>query len=117
MTLPLHPEMLAAAYDYLRTTPPFSRWKLPTSSEVKFRVVKDPTVRGWYNTRNGKHIIAISSGCVGFTSNLIETMAHEMVHLHQRSANLETRDVQHNAAFKKLSERVCRFHGFDPKLF
>jgi hypothetical protein len=44
-------------------------------------------------------------------------MAHEMVHLHQRDVCMETPGAQHNAAFNKLAAKVCRLHGFDPKLF
>jgi len=29
MTLRLTPDMLAAGYDFLRTTAPFQRWRLP----------------------------------------------------------------------------------------
>ena len=33
MTLRLTPDMLAAAYDFLRTTVPFSRWRLPEADD------------------------------------------------------------------------------------
>lgn len=117
MSLPLNPEMLASAYEFLKTTPPFHRWKLPHHSDVTFRVIKDPSLRGWYDIRRGRHTIGISSNCIGYTYNLMATMAHEMIHLHQSTANMETRDVEHNAAFRMLAHRVCKYHGFDPKLF
>jgi len=34
MTLPLTPATLTAAYEFLRTTPPFKGWKLPHADEV-----------------------------------------------------------------------------------
>lgn len=117
MTLPLDPETLEAAYEYLRTTPPFNRWNLPDGEDVSFKVVRDPALRGWYDVRGGKHTIAISSRCIGHSVNLIATMAHEMIHLHQRDVKIETSGTQHNAAFNALADRVCRHHGFDPKLF
>jgi hypothetical protein len=40
-----------------------------------------------------------------------------MVHLHQRDIGTETPGVVHNYAFHKLAARVCKHHGFDPKLF
>lgn len=117
MSLPLNPEILEQAYEYLRATPPFREWNLPEGEDVTFKVARDRTLQGWYRMEGDTHVIAVSSHLIGRTHSLIELMAHEMVHLHQRSANMETRDAQHNAAFLKLAERVARIHGFDPKLF
>jgi hypothetical protein len=118
MTLPLSRDVLAAAYDYLCTTQPFSEWNLPDSEDVKFRVIKSPDVRGWYLLgQDGSHTIAISSRCIGRTQSLIETVAHEMVHLHQGDVKMDTPNAQHNRAFWKLADIVCEAHGFDPKLF
>lgn len=118
MSLPLSSDVLAAAYEYLSTTQPFSEWNLPDSEDVKFRVIKAPDVRGWYLLgHDGSHTIAVSSRCIGRTQSLIETMAHEMVHLHQGDVKMDTPGAQHNRAFWKLADSVCGFHGFDPKLF
>ncbi len=118
MTLPLNKEMLAAAYDYLRTTPPFAKWNLPEGEDVMFAVVRDPAVRGWYRLdEKSRHSIGISTRCIGRTDSLLVTMAHEMVHLFQRDARIESPRAEHNAAFNKLAERVCKRHGWDPLLF
>ena len=117
MTLPLNRDMLAAAYDYLVQTPPFNRWNMPDSEDVTFRVIRDPHVRGWYLLgHDGKHTIAISSKCIGRTESLMETLAHEMIHLHQGDVRMET-GAEHNRAFWKLAECVCKVHGFDERLF
>lgn len=117
MSLPLTPETLEAAYEYLRTTPPFSSWNLPEGEDVKFVVIKSKTDAGWHKVENGKDIIAASEACIGRTLSLLELMAHEMVHMHQRDVKTETPGVTHNRSFTLLAKRVCRFHGFDPKLF
>lgn len=117
MTLPLDPETLAAAYDYLRTTPPFSRWNLPESEDVVFKAAITPRHHGWYDRKKRKHILAVSRGSVGHTTSLMETMAHEMCHLFQALTKTETPGTEHNAAFLKLVVQVCRYHGFDPKAF
>lgn len=116
MTLPLTPEMLRAAYDYLNTTPPFSRWNLPEGEDVVFRVVQAPDTRGWYRREAGRHVIAISRRCVGFTASLIATVAHEMVHLHEARVGA-CGSGQHSRAFNRWAEQICKVHGFDPKLF
>lgn len=117
MSLPLTSETLEAAYEYLRTTPPFQSWNLPEGEDVKFVVTKSKTDAGWHKIDNGKDIIAASCGCIGRTESLIELMAHEMVHMHQRDVKTETPSVTHNRSFAMLAHRVCKIHGFDPKLF
>lgn len=115
--LPLNHEILASAYDYLRTTPPFRDWNLPESEDVRFVVIRSEDTAGWHAIRNGRDVIGISSKCIGRTSSLMEVMAHEMLHLHQRKVAMETRGVIHNTAFKKLGAKVSAIHGFDPMLF
>lgn len=114
MTLPLTPEILRGAYEYLRATPPFSRWKLPPGSKVRFKVVRGRDAQGWHDVDGDRHIIAISKDHVGHTIRLVTVMAHEMVHVTQHIRGMR-RD--HGARFDKLGGRVCRYHGFDPKEF
>jgi hypothetical protein len=109
--------MLAAAYDYFAASVPFNSWNLPPSEEVKFIVIRDPHTAGYHKMVDGKHIIGISSGSIGRTYSLMEVMAHEMIHTHQRETSMETKGAVHNSAFQKLAERVCKVHGFDPLLF
>lgn len=117
MPLPLSPDILRAAYDYLCATPPYRSWNLPDGEEVVFRVAKSTSHQGWYGREGGKHVICVSSAKIGRTISLIEVMAHEMVHLYQGDSRMETPGAEHNAAFRKLAARVCHAHGFDPKLF
>ena len=116
MTLPLTPHMLEAAYEYLRTTPPFSGWRLPHADAVEFHVIRTPAVCGWH-IAGETPTIAISTGRIGWTQALMETMAHEMIHLFQARRRSETPRTEHNAEFVRLAARVCDYHGFDPKLF
>lgn len=119
MTLPLTPEMLAASYDFLSVTPPFSTWNLPPSEDVGFKVVKSRSRFGYYRWDGTRHVIAISANAVGYIGTLMATMSHEMIHLHLEELNMDNRGGTntHNGAFRQLAEEVCRFHGFDPKAF
>lgn len=118
MTLQLTPDVLRGAYEFLRTTLPFSRWKLPSPAFVEFVVSRTKDKRGDYElVANEIHRIRISDLNSGHTINVIATMAHEMVHLHQAHSKLPGRRVQHGAEFKRLAAQVCRHHGFDPKAF
>lgn len=117
--LPLRPDMLAGAYDFLRTTPPFRGWRLPHSDEIEFKVTGDNQEHGHYNRYAGTnhHWIAMSGKTVGHTDTLLMYLAHEMIHLHQALAKLETRNATHNADFHRRARSVCRWHGWDLKLF
>lgn len=118
MTLFLTPHALAAAYDYLRATPPFNGWKLPESDAVEFGVTKHRDREGDHNVyqRVGEHIIRASSHFVKTTDGVMQLMAHEMIHMHQEITKTITR-VQHNRAFHRLARRVCRCHGWDAVRF
>lgn len=117
MTLRLTPDTLKATYDLLATTPPFSRWNLPDSDDILFRVTRHKDRYGHHRVLDGgRHEIVMSAHVIGHTMTLIETMAHEIVHVHQAEACMETKG-QHNAAFRKLAAIVCRYHGFDAKRF
>lgn len=117
--LPLTPEVLAAAYDYLASTEPFARWNLPDSDDVTFRVTKARDKFARY-VWDGGHTIEVSSVSVGHTATLLEKMSHELVHVHLRQTGMESKSSDpnvHNMPFRKLAAQVCRVHGFDPKAF
>jgi hypothetical protein len=120
MTLPLTKEMLAGAYEYLKATPPFNKWHLPETEEVGFKVVRTRQKQGWYQWDGQRHTITGSYGRVAHTTTLMVLMAHEMIHLHLEETGMESKrgsNDTHNAAFRILAARVCKFHGFDPKAF
>lgn len=116
MTLPLTPEMLRGAYEYLRACPPFRRWKLPPAEEVAFYVGGSRTNSGEYGYEKGAHWIRVSDRHAGHTATLLFILAHEMVHLKQGLRRPGTK-LTHDAEFRRLSARVCKLHGFDPKMF
>jgi len=116
VTLRLTPDLLAAAYDFLRTTEPFKAWRLPESDDVGFHVVSDPKMYADFGVENGVPIIRVSQARHGHTGTLMATMAHEAIHLYQAMQKLD-RGGDHNADFKKRAKRVCAVHGWDPATF
>jgi hypothetical protein len=116
VTLPIVPSLLVASYEFLRATPPFAAWHLPSADDVEFFVSrKRQWIGGFIGGRPPR--IVTSSARVGHTNTLIRVMAHEMVHLKQFLHRTETPNTEHNAEFRLLEARVCRYHGFDPKEF
>lgn len=119
MVLRLTHENLPAAYEYLRACEPFCRWKLPEADFVGFQVSRRRDRYGHTigDVRSPDAVISISEVCVGSTIRLLETMAHEMIHLHQHLRKSESAGTQHNAEFRKLARAVCKQHVFDTKAF
>src|SRR5262245_37502604 len=113
MSIAISKATLTAAYELLRTTPPFLGWKLPDSNAIDFAVLRDRTRFGDCDGET----IRISASRHGQLASLLATVAHEMIHLHQMRKKLETANTEHNAEFRRRAARVCRAHGFDPKAF
>jgi predicted SprT family Zn-dependent metalloprotease len=116
MALLLNAEMLAHAYDYLCCQPPFNKWNLPPSEDVRFSVIKKRDRYAHYQMKCGVHHIVFSSRYVGRHEVLIATMAHELIHLHMESLCMDTRNP-HGAAFHKFADRICKIHEFDRLVF
>jgi len=120
MTIKLTHEIIAAAYELVRTLPPFNGWNLPDHEDVKFEVVKDPKYFAACAVervgRKLKPTIYVSARCVGYVRTLLDAMMHECIHLHMALTGQDTR-AEHNAAFHNLARRVCKIHGLDFKAF
>lgn len=116
MPVPLNPEMLACAYDYLACLPPFHKWNLPPSEDVKFSVIKRRDRTAHYVFDKGAHHIGMSSTFVGRHEMLLSSMAHEMLHLHMAQTCWNRRNP-HDAAFQKWADKICQIHEFDRLVF
>src|SRR5579885_3369664 len=113
MTLRLTPQNLEDAYEYLRATAPFNKWGLPHADDVEFRVTHDPKLYGQYiydlQSEPKKHRIDVSNALTKTTPILMETMAHEMTHVHQRVSECSKRGLKsksHGKPFQTLAKRV-----------
>jgi hypothetical protein len=118
----LTPAILEAAYNYLRATPPFKNWKLPDSDAVEFRVIATRRNRKTKQILYGDYdhadppVIRISSSAHKKLNGALETMAHEMVHMFQRTTD-QKNSAMHGPKFRRLAAQVCKQHGFNLKDF
>ena len=87
--------------DYLRALPPFNTWNLPPADETAFAVVRTKSVYGKAWDLGNRHQIDISATYIGRTKALLETMAHEMIHLFLHE-NKHAGRGEHSEAFKKM---------------
>lgn len=117
MTIPLTPDTLASAWDYICTIPPLSGWNLPDSEEITFRVVKTKKIYAQLSYIRKKYLIEVSEAKCGRHETILSTLAHEACHMHQHSACFMNKRNFHDKAFWLLADEVCRFHEFDRKLF
>jgi hypothetical protein len=122
MTLHLNRALLKHAYELMAESPPFNKWNLPDSSEITFVVSRSRSTMGYHRfwkdgfiIKSLKHEIGISARCVGSLPLLLQVMGHEMVHLYQvhTKPRTDTKGVEHNPAFHRFSDIICRTHSFD----
>ena len=111
MKFTLTSERMRAMYDFLSTCPPFDGWNLPAGEDVTFRRTRMKDTRGWYNQVKGAHIIALSPRQITTLELMMRTIAHEMIHLHEKETEMATR-AHHTEAFMILSRRVCEVFGW-----
>lgn len=103
---------LVAVYEMLVELPPFKRWNLPPSHEVRFRARGMTDCMGQYEPE--PHTITISTAKNGHLDTVIKTMAHEVIHLYLFCKESPSWD-KHDKTFTRLSSRVAASLGFDPK--
>jgi hypothetical protein len=115
MTLPLTVATLAHAYDYLCEFPPFDKWNLPPSEDIKFSIIKKADRYAHYQMVNGVHHIAVSTKFVGRHESLLSTLSHEMIHLHCRAANQDERPARQRLPEVRRSR--LQIHEFDRLTF
>jgi hypothetical protein len=108
---PLTPARLAAVYDMLRAFPPFSAWKLPPASEVRFKLSQMKHCHAAYQAGD-PHEITLNPPLHYHLDTVVASMAHEMIHLGQELRGRATR-AQHNADYRKTATAICKRYGWD----
>lgn len=116
--LHITPDMVEAAYELLRTTLPFRRWKLPHPDQLTFRVTmhrdRHAHFRAWVAKGETVREIVVSQHCATDLHKLLQDIAHEVIHLRQHMMGWSD---NHGATYKRMAALVCRRHQFDPAEF
>lgn len=114
----LTPTILEAAYEFLRVTPPFSRWRLPHADEIQLNVIAALDIEGHHvHCRGQSNAISVSKRWIRHSHTLLLVMGHEMIHLKQALHKTESPRAEHNTEFKRLAKLVCSLHGWNLKEF
>lgn len=90
--------------------PPFDKWKMPPSKDIRFRVFRSKAKYGDYS--GPPHTMRVSAANIGQLGSLEQVIAHEMIHLHLREKGRKGWDA-HGAEFQRLARTVCRIYGWD----
>lgn len=112
-------EDVEAGYEYLRSTLPFRRWKLPDPDTLRFAVTAQVDRHGHFDDHDGKRpyqTIAISNVHTKTYRDLLEVLGHELVHLklyRDRYRGWE----HHGYRFAELAKQACRWHDWNLKHF
>lgn len=105
---------LVQAYEFLYCRPPFAKWELPSSEQVHFRVIRSRMQMGEYDV--DPHTIMVSCRTCENWLQVLETVAHEMVHM-----ACELKDYpnhpEHDKHFKRLAKQVCTAFGWETESF
>lgn len=114
--LHITPDIVEAAYELLRLTPPFKGWRLPDGDDVVFHAVlikgphKGCQGEHWFDGK--QHHIRINPKRHHTLASLLMTLAHEVVHMREATMKLRA-DVMHGREFQHMAKAVCDKHGFD----
>lgn len=114
--LHLTPQMIEAAYELLRATPPFRGWRLPSGDQIEFCVGMARHTAETRPLAEGYRLM-VSNQCVGTLDRLLISVAHEMVHIYQHRTRRETANTEHNRHWHQVAARICRLHRWDGKEF
>jgi len=110
----LTPAQVQLAYDFLRSHPPFNKWRLPESQGVILKVMNSDMCFGDYEP--DPHTIRVSKTHCEHFMHVMETVAHEMVHLAAEKMGHHNH-AEHDETFKTLAKEVCGLWGWKEATF
>jgi hypothetical protein len=103
---------LEILYNMACQLPPFNTLPMPKSSDIVFRVIKDPTIYGCFD--EVEMAIEISKGSCGHFTTIFQTLLHEMVHLALYIKKYKDWHL-HDERFLRIKDVYSELYNFDPK--
>jgi hypothetical protein len=109
-------ERVREAYLFLRGIPPFSKWGLPPAGECTFGLMSGSHHAEY--VKDGKHLILVNPDTHITLTDLLMSVAHEMVHQRQQIVGrLPCIKDAHNSEFRRWAKQVCAATGWDLQKF
>jgi hypothetical protein len=111
------PDRLRAIYELLQEFAPFDKWDLPESSLVTFELLAGKDHAEYSVDDRDRMCIAVNPDTHITLAQLVESVAHEMVHLRQDMLDRLPAKEPHNGEFRRWAKAVCKALGFDVQRF
>lgn len=119
---PITIDVMRQTYELLAACPPFVDWNLPPSEDISFGRTHLKDLRGRYyahayagHTKDAskikKQLIRINPRYNRTMDDLLQTMAHEMIHLHEHRSGMMTQ-AQHSEAYLMIARDICKRYGW-----
>ena len=99
---------------FLTQCPPFDKWEMPHEFRIKISVSRSNRACGSYD--NDPHRITISKEQCKNLCDVLETMAHEMVHL-KLEIDGDPGHSEHGGKFYETMDTVCDIFGWKKERF
>ena len=101
-------------YHMLQLTSAMSTWKMPSSEIVDFIVQTklDGDTYAWVEADGDGYILKISKSQNQTLTRLIETIAHEMVHISRHKSG-DGKWAEHDGKFLKMAEHLNKHLGLE----
>jgi len=109
-TMLINENTVRITYDMLRKMPPFNTWNLPPPHKIIFEVNTDPTICGEFDVE--PLTMRISTHHQETFTNMMRTVAHEMVHM-KLYLEGKTHYDKHDKTFRKLMFDFNDLYGYD----
>lgn len=105
---------LSSMYNMLVVLPPFDRYKMAKDVRIDFKITHSDMSQGLYEP--DPHTISISKIHNKGYNDVLQTLAHEMVHLALEVAG-SPHHHNHCSEFNALAAEVCNEWGWNFKEF
>ena len=108
----LTPKNLAILYTMACKLPPFDKINMPKAYRIKFKVIKNKDVYGFFD--EVEMAIDISENACGFFTTIFSVLLHEMAHL-ALYVKKDPKFHLHEESFLKLKAVYSEVYSLDPK--
>lgn len=105
---------LSKLYNCFVNLPPFNEYAMPQQRKVRFEVINEKEVYGWFEP--SPPVIKIDEGLNKTSHQIFQTLLHEMVHLYLWYNNHNDYD-KHDKKFNLIAKRICKIYKYSMKDF
>jgi len=114
----LTPKTLESIYCLICQLPPVSKWKMPNTAEINFKVSDKVYIEGeecyatyTFDSEKDIHEIHISREMNVTFEQILTSLLHECIHMRRYKKSEEWH--LHDVVFKKYAKQICEEYGLE----